>query len=88
MGAKALISISCLPLYFQVAACVYVGEAGGPDYVTVEHGAFVRDSTVARQANEYCSRYNRLPVLIQGGGMDATKFRCVDALRAPKSSAE
>lgn len=74
-------------ILFQVAACVYVGEVDGSDYVTIEHGAFVKDSTIARQAEKYCSRHGRQPVLVQGDE-EMTKFRCVEALRLPKTSAE
>lgn len=88
VGIKTLITISCIPLYLEVASCVYVGEAGGPDYVTIEHGAFIKDSTVAHQADRYCSRYGRIPVLMQGGETETTKFRCVDPLRAPKTTAD
>ena len=80
---NTLITAGGLPLYFGVAACVYVGEAGGSDYVTFEHGDFVKDSTIARRAREYCSRYGRHAVLVQGE-MEMTKFRCVEALQVAK----
>lgn len=84
---KTLIITSGTLLYFQVAACVYVQEVDGPDYVTIEHGTFVKDSTIARQATRYCSRQGRQAVLVQGD-VDMTKFRCVEAPRLPKASAE
>lgn len=84
---KTLTAISGVLPYFQVAACVYVGEVEGPDYVTIEHGAFVKDSTIAREASSFCSRHGRQPVLVQGDN-ERTKFRCVGALRLSKTSTE